>query len=49
MDEGAGTLTVRDNGIGMNRDDVMENIGTIAKSGTRELWERLQKSKKKET
>ena len=26
-DEEAGTLTVRDNGIGMNRDDVMENIG----------------------
>ena len=34
-DEEAGTLTVRDNGIGMNRDDVVENIGTIAKSGTR--------------
>ncbi len=35
VDEEAGTLTVRDNGIGMNREEVMENIGTIAKSGTR--------------
>ena len=35
VDEEKGLLTVRDNGIGMNRDDVMENIGTIARSGTR--------------
>jgi molecular chaperone HtpG len=40
-DEEAGTLTVRDNGIGMNRDDVMENIGTIAKSGTKAFLDRL--------
>ncbi|HEV3074363.1 MAG TPA: ATP-binding protein, partial [Thermoanaerobaculia bacterium] len=31
------TLTVRDNGIGMNRGEVVADIGTIAKSGTREL------------
>jgi molecular chaperone HtpG len=45
-DEDAGTLTVRDNGIGMNRDDVMENIGTIAKSGTRAFLDRLSGDEK---
>ena len=45
-DEEAGTLTVRDNGIGMNRDDVMENIGTIAKSGTRAFLDRLSGEEK---
>jgi molecular chaperone HtpG len=41
IDEEAGTLTVRDNGIGMNRQDVIENIGTIARSGTRAFLEHL--------
>ncbi|MCL4527268.1 MAG: molecular chaperone HtpG [Gammaproteobacteria bacterium] len=41
FDPDAGTITVRDNGIGMNRDEVIANIGTIAKSGTREFFERL--------
>jgi len=45
-DEEAGTLTIRDNGIGMNRDDVMENIGTIAKSGTRAFLDRLSGDEK---
>ncbi|MGD8580345.1 MAG: molecular chaperone HtpG, partial [Lysobacterales bacterium] len=40
-DEEAGTLTVRDNGIGMNRQEVMDNIGTIARSGTKAFLERL--------
>jgi len=35
------TLTVRDNGIGMSRQEVMDNIGTIAKSGTRQFFESL--------
>lgn len=35
------TITVRDNGIGMSRDDVVSNIGTIAKSGTREFFDSL--------
>jgi molecular chaperone HtpG len=39
------TLTVRDNGIGMSRDDVVSLIGTIAKSGTAELLEKLRKTK----
>src|SRR5688500_142354 len=36
------TLTVSDTGIGMSRDEVIANIGTIAKSGTRELRERMR-------
>jgi molecular chaperone HtpG len=36
-DEAARTVTVSDNGIGMSRDEVVANIGTIAKSGTREF------------
>ncbi|OAA27953.1 molecular chaperone HtpG [Frankia sp. EI5c] len=38
------TLTVRDNGIGMSRDEVVNLIGTIAKSGTAELLGRLRES-----
>jgi molecular chaperone HtpG len=37
------TITIHDNGIGMSRDEVINNIGTIAKSGTRELVERIKK------
>ncbi|MDT3442953.1 MULTISPECIES: molecular chaperone HtpG [unclassified Pseudofrankia] len=39
------TLTVRDNGIGMSRDEVIGLIGTIAKSGTAELLRKLRESK----
>jgi molecular chaperone HtpG len=45
-DEEAGTLTIRDNGIGMSREDVMENIGTIAKSGTKAFLDRLSGDEK---
>jgi molecular chaperone HtpG len=38
------TLTISDNGIGMSREEVVANIGTIAKSGTRELVKHLQES-----
>ena len=41
VDEEAGTITVADTGIGMNRDEVIANIGTIAKSGTRQFLESL--------
>ncbi len=40
-DRDARTLTVSDNGIGMSRAEVVENIGTIAKSGTREFFQSL--------
>jgi molecular chaperone HtpG len=36
------TLTIHDNGIGMSREEVIANIGTIAKSGTRELIQTLR-------
>jgi len=41
FDKDARTLTIRDNGIGMSREEVMENIGTIARSGTRQFFEGL--------
>ncbi|MGA9770799.1 MAG: molecular chaperone HtpG [Blastocatellia bacterium] len=41
-DEQARTLTISDNGIGMSREEVIANIGTIARSGTRELREKIQ-------
>ena len=41
FDEEANTVTIRDNGIGMNRDEVIENIGTIAKSGTKEFLSKM--------
>ena len=41
-DPAAGTLTITDNGIGMTRDEVIENLGTIARSGTRQFLETLK-------
>ena len=41
LDKAARTITVSDNGVGMSRDEVVQNIGTIAKSGTREFFESL--------
>jgi len=42
VDTEARTLTIHDAGIGMSRDDVIANIGTIARSGTQELIEQLK-------
>lgn len=42
FDPEARTLEIRDNGIGMSREEVVSNIGTIAKSGTRELMKKLR-------
>jgi molecular chaperone HtpG len=41
FDKDARTLTISDNGIGMSRQEVIDNIGTIAKSGTREFFNAL--------
>ena len=41
FDEEANTVTIRDNGIGMTREQVIDNIGTIAKSGTKEFLSKL--------
>ena len=41
LDKEARTVTVRDTGIGMSQEEVVENIGTIARSGTRQFLERL--------
>jgi len=48
FDKEARTLTIADNGIGMNRQEVIDNIGTIAKSGTREFFSALSGDQKKD-
>src|SRR6478752_3086829 len=45
IDPAARTLTVRDNGIGMTRDEVIDLIGTIAKSGTAERLAKLKQAR----
>ncbi len=45
VDAAARTLSVHDNGIGMSRDEVVRNIGTIARSGTREFLQALREAK----
>ena len=47
-DPEAGTIAVSDNGIGMSRDDVIANLGTIAKSGTAEFLRALEDDKQKD-
>jgi len=48
FDKAARTITVSDNGIGMSRDEVIEQIGTIAKSGTREFLRSLSGDQRKD-
>lgn len=45
-DKEAGTLTISDNGIGMSKDEVMQNLGTIARSGTSEFIKQMSKEDK---
>jgi molecular chaperone HtpG len=47
-DKAARTLTLRDNGIGMSRQEVIEHIGTIAKSGTKEFFGKLTGDQQKD-
>src|SRR5579885_2401732 len=47
-DREARTVTVSDNGIGMSRQEVIDNIGTIAKSGTREFFQALSGDQRKD-
>ena len=47
--EELGTITIRDNGIGMSRDEVIANLGTIAKSGTREFFSHLSGDAQKDS
>ncbi|MCQ3923138.1 MAG: molecular chaperone HtpG [Rhodocyclaceae bacterium] len=48
LDKTARTLSIVDNGIGMSREEVVNNLGTIAKSGTREFFSRLTGDQQKD-
>jgi molecular chaperone HtpG len=48
VDKEAGTITVRDNGIGMSRDEIIENLGTIARSGTAAFLKELSGDQQKD-
>lgn len=49
FDAEANTVTITDNGIGMSREDVIQNLGTIAKSGTAEFLKQLSGDEKKDS
>src|SRR5690606_11163305 len=47
-DKAQRTITISDNGIGMSRDEAVEHLGTIAKSGTKEFFSKLTGDKQKD-
>ncbi|MHC6526639.1 molecular chaperone HtpG [Vibrio proteolyticus] len=49
FDQDNNTLTISDNGIGMSREDVIEHLGTIAKSGTAEFFSKLSQEQSKDS
>lgn len=49
FDKDAKTITISDNGIGMSRDEVIDNLGTIAKSGTAQFLQKLSGDQKKDS
>ena len=49
FDKEANTITLADNGIGMSREDVVQNLGTIARSGTAEFLQQLSGDEKKDS
>ena len=49
VDDKANTITISDNGVGMNKDDVIDHLGTIAKSGTSEFLQNLTGDQQKDS